>query len=64
MELKQILEKQGGTTLLKQCWKGEAFFTAAGKFLLLGKSRTALEILHLSAQLKIKKKLGKNIETA
>jgi hypothetical protein len=43
--------------LLKQYWKGGALFTAVGEFLLLGKSRTALEILRLSAGLKLKQKL-------
>lgn len=57
MGLKAIFEKQGGMQLLKQYWQGGAFFTAVGTFLLLGKSRTALEILRLSAELKIKQKL-------
>lgn len=57
--LKETFEKQGGITLLKQYWKGGAFGTAVGEFLLLGKSRTALEILRLSANLKIKQRLEK-----
>lgn len=57
MSLKSTFEKQGGTKLLKQYWKGGAFFTAACQFLLLGKSRTALELLRLSATLKTKQKL-------
>ena len=56
MKLKNILKKQGGSKLLKQYWQSGVFFTAAAEFLLLGKSRTALEILRLSAQLKSKKK--------
>ncbi len=59
MGLKQILEKQGGMKLFKQYWQGGAFFTAVGEFVLLGKSRTALEILRLSTQLKTKQKLYK-----
>ena len=59
MKLKNILKKQGGSKLLKQYWQSGVFFTAAAEFLLLGKSRTALEILRLSAQLKSKKKLEK-----
>lgn len=59
MGLKQIFEKQGGMKLLKQYWRGGAFFTAVGEFVLLGKSRTALEILRLSTQLKTKQKLYK-----
>lgn len=59
MRLKQIFKKQGGMKLLKQYWQSGAFFTAVGEFMLLGKSRTALEILRLSTQLKIKQKLYK-----
>ncbi len=59
MGLKQIFEKQGGKKLLKQYWKSGAFFTAVGEFLLLGKSRTALEILRLSTQMKARRKLEK-----
>lgn len=59
MGLKKIFEKQGGMKLLKQYWQGGAFFTAVGEFILLGKSRTALEILRLSTQLKTKQKLYK-----
>ena len=62
MKLKNILKKQGGSKLLKQYWQSGVFFTAAAEFLLLGKSRTALEILRLSAQLKSKKKLEKKIQ--
>lgn len=57
--LKETFEKQGGAKLLKQYWKGGAFFTAINQFLVLGRSRTALEILRLSATLKTKKKLAK-----
>ena len=59
MNIKETFNKQGGKELIKRYWKGGAFFTAAGEFLLLGKSRTALEILRLSATLKIKQKLYK-----
>lgn len=59
MKLKQIFEKQGGANLLKQYRKGGALFTAFAEFVLLGKSRTALEILRLSANLKVKQKLEK-----
>jgi len=57
--LKEIFEKQGGTKLLKQYWKGGALFTAINQFIVLGRSRTALEILRLSASLKTKQKLAK-----
>lgn len=59
MTLKKIFQKQGGLNLLKQYWRGGAFFTAVGEFCLLGKNRTALEILRLSATLKIRQKLEK-----
>ena len=59
MGLKEILKKQGGANLLKQYWNGGAFFTAVGEFLLLGKSRTSLEILRNAASLKIKQNLEK-----
>lgn len=62
MGLKEILEKQGGVNLLRQYWNGGAFFTAVGEFLLLGKSRTSLEILRNAASLKIKQKLEKSIQ--
>lgn len=59
MGLKEIFKKQGGMRLLKQYWQGGALFTGIGEFLLLGKSRTALEILRLSTTLKTKQKLEK-----
>ena len=52
-------KKQGGKKLIKQYIKGGTLFTAAGQFILLGKSRTALEILRLSTTLKTKRKLEK-----
>ncbi|MDQ0974607.1 hypothetical protein QFZ31_004485 [Neobacillus niacini] len=63
MGLKQTFEKQGGITLLKRYWQSGALFTALGVFLLLGKSRTALEILRLSTQLKAKQKLEKKYKS-
>lgn len=57
MNLKETFKKQGGIKLLKQYWQGGALFTGIGQFLLLGKGRTALEILRLSTTLKTKQKL-------
>lgn len=57
MGLKAIFQKQGGMKLLKQYMRSGVFGTAVAQFLLLGKSRTALEILRLSVELKAKKKL-------
>ena len=59
MGVVDIFRKQGGIKLLKQYWQGGALFTGVGEFLLLGKSRTALEILRLSTTLKTKQKLEK-----
>lgn len=56
-DLKNIFKTQGGMQLIKRYARGGALFTAIGEFVLLGKSRTALEILRLSADLKIKQKL-------
>ncbi len=58
-DLKATFEKQGGFKLIKQYWQSGAFFTAVGEFLLLGKNRTALEILRLATHLKAKQKLKK-----
>ena len=57
MKLKDTFEKHGGTKLIQQYRKGGALGTAIGEFLLLGKSRTGLEILREAAQLKVKQKL-------
>lgn len=59
MNLKEVFKKQGGIKLLRQYWQGGALFTGICQFLLLGKSRTALEILRLSTTLKTKQKLQK-----
>ena len=59
MGLKETFRKQGGVKLIKQYMQAGVLGTAIGEFLLLGKSRTALEILRLSTQLKTKQKLYK-----
>lgn len=59
MELKETFKKQGGIKLLKQYWQSGVLFTAINQFLVLGSSRTALELLRLSAELKTKQKLEK-----
>jgi len=58
-DLKTTFKKQGGFKLIKQYAKGGALFTCICQYLLLGKSRTGLEILRLSAHLKIKQRLEK-----
>lgn len=62
MNIKEIFKKQGGMKLLKQYWQGGVLFTGVGEFLLLGKSRTALEILRLSTTLKTKQKLERKFK--
>lgn len=59
MNLKDTYKKQGGKKLLRQYWKSGAFWTAVAQFFILGKTRTALEILRLSATFKTKNKLAK-----
>lgn len=59
MNLKETFQKQGGLNLIKQYARSGSLGVAIGEFLLLGKSRTALEILRLSAGLKTKQKLEK-----
>ena len=54
---KDYFEKQGGIGLLKQYWRNGALGTSLAQFLLLGRSKTALELLRLSANLKTKQKL-------
>ena len=64
MGLKETFRQQGGTQLIKQYWQGGAFLTAVSEFLILGHKKTALELLRLSAQYKIKQKLEKKYSNA
>ena len=57
MGLKETFQKQGGINLIKQYCRNGSLLTAICEFILLGKSRTALEILRLSTQLKVKQRL-------
>lgn len=59
MKLIELLKKQGGFTLLKNYWHTGALFPAIITFMLLGKSKKALEILRLVAQFKANKKFYK-----
>ena len=59
VDLNRIFIKQGGMKLIKQYWRGGALLTGIFEFILLGRSKTALEILRLSTSLKIKQKLEK-----
>lgn len=62
LNLLELFRKQGGFSLIKQFFHGGVLGTAMYEFLLLGKSRTALEILRLSVTLKIKQKLEKSTD--
>lgn len=65
--LKSVFEKQGGFKLIKQYIKAGCLHTAFFEFCLLGKSRTALELLRMSTQLKtiqkLKKRYGKLLDS-
>ncbi len=63
MGLIDIFKKQGGIKLIRNYWSNGVLGTGVMEFLLLGKSRTALEILRLSTQLKIKQKLKKKYQS-
>ena len=63
MGLRETFEKQGGMKLIHQYQKSGALGIALGEFLLLGKSRTALEILRLAAGLKTRQKLEKQYKS-
>lgn len=52
-----VFKKQGGIKLIKQFHQSGALFTAICEFLLLGKSKKALEILRLSVEFKTKQRL-------
>ncbi|MDM8219013.1 capsular polysaccharide synthesis protein [Limosilactobacillus mucosae] len=64
MSLKEIFKKQGGMKLIRQYYKSGALGTAICEFVLLGKSRTALEILRLATGLKTKQHLLKKYQAA
>lgn len=55
--VKYYFKKAGGVNLLRQYYRNGALGTAIAQFLLLGKSRTALELLRLSAVFKTKQRL-------
>lgn len=55
----KLFKKAGGLTLIKDYIKTRVLSTAIIQFLLLGPSKKALEIIRLSTQLKIQKRLEK-----
>ena len=56
---KDYFKKAGGLKLLRQYWRNGVLGTAVSQFILLGKSKTALEILRLSVDMKTKQRLEK-----
>lgn len=64
MGFKDTLKKQGGTKLIKQYISSGVFFTAMNQLMVLGKNQKALEILRLSTQYKVKRKLQKKYRNA
>lgn len=58
-EFSKLFKKVGGFSLIKDYIKSNVFFLAVSQFLLLGSSKKALEIVRLSTQLKIQKRLEK-----
>lgn len=58
-KLIDTFKKQGGMKLIRQYAVSGSLFTAVCEFMILGKSKTALEILRLSAEMKTKRKLIK-----
>ena len=62
-KLNAIFQKQGGWKLIRKYWQSRVLSTAVMQFVMLGKSRTALEILRLSVQMKVKKKIKKRYYT-
>ncbi|OTA84671.1 capsular biosynthesis protein [Limosilactobacillus reuteri] len=63
MGLIETFNKQGGFKLIRNYYTNGVLGTGVAEFLLLGKSKTALEILRLAIQLKIKQKLIKRYQS-
>ena len=55
----RLLKKVGGFALVKDYIKSHVFLTALSQLLILGPSKKALEIIRLSTQLKVQKRLEK-----
>ena len=60
--LHRYFQKAGGTKLLKQYFHNGVLGTAVSQFILLGKSRTALEILRRSVTLKTKEHFARKYQ--
>ena len=59
MNTRDIFKKAGGMKTIRQMAQSGSLGTAVGEFLLLGRSRPALELLRLSTRLKNRQKLEK-----
>lgn len=59
-ETKYYFEQAGGLKLLKQYWRNGTLFSAIVQFCLLGRSKTALELLRMTVALKTKQHFAKN----
>lgn len=58
-DVKKYFKQQGGFNLIRQYWKGGVLLFAVRQFLLTGKSKTGLELLRMSVELKLKQKFTK-----
>ena len=56
-ETKDLFKRGGGVSLLKQYWRAGVLLPTMAQFVLLGKSRTALELLRMTASLKTQQRL-------
>lgn len=56
-ETKELFKRGGGTAILKQYWRAGVLIPTLAQFCLLGKSRTALELLRMTASLKTQQRL-------
>lgn len=58
-KVKEYFKNAGGIELIKMYWRNGVLGTAVSQFILLGRSKTALEILRLSVVLKTKLRIEK-----
>ena len=54
---KKYLQKAGGIGLLKQYFQNHTIWTAINQFLILGRDKKSLEILRLSIESKLQKRI-------
>lgn len=56
---KEYFKRGGGVAVLKQYWRAGVLLPTLAQFCLLGKSRTALELLRMTASLKTQQRLAR-----